>query len=410
MRTDGKHFERSTYKLQQMRIPALVVALLLVFSGVAPVAAGTAGSGSLGAESAAPQAQVDGTLDDSPRTVMRVFLQDDGDARWHVEVRYELDEPNETAAFERIGQEYESGESDTGVTAELFRRIAERASESTGREMRIQNATYDYSVDRSAGTGTLTAEFGWTNFLRETENGGLALGDVFVLPSAETEEPQTWLSLMSADQRLVIETPPGYATNTTSIRVKQQNNAIIIDGPSKFEGEDSLVVTYRPTEDAQEIPWDLVVGGGVVAALLFLVAAVIFRWQSGTGTGAGGGRPGEPSPTPDAGGGASDGGVGAGPPAQTDEPTVERADEEPDADESEAEEEVDLSLLSDEERVEHLLERNGGRMKQANIVKETGWSDAKVSQLLSAMADEGRVNKLRLGRENLISLPDDGSD
>jgi hypothetical protein len=27
--------------------------------------------------------------------------------------------------------------------------------------------------------------------------------------------------------------------------------------------------------------------------------------------------------------------------------------------------------------------------------------------LLSAMADEGRVNKLRLGRENLISLPDD---
>jgi uncharacterized membrane protein len=46
-------------------------------------------------------------------------------------------------------------------------------------------------------------------------------------------------------------------------------------------------------------------------------------------------------------------------------------------------------------------------MRQADIVAETGWSDAKVSQLLSAMADEGRVEKLRLGRENLISLPDD---
>jgi len=79
-------------------------------------------------------------------------------------------------------------------------------------------------------------------------------------------------------------------------------------------------------------------------------------------------------------------------------------------DTEEGDEEIDLELLSDEERVEHLLEQNGGRMKQANIVKETGWSDAKVSQLLSAMADEGRVNKLRLGRENLISLPDDGSD
>jgi uncharacterized membrane protein len=64
-------------------------------------------------------------------------------------------------------------------------------------------------------------------------------------------------------------------------------------------------------------------------------------------------------------------------------------------------------LLSDEERVERLLERNGGRMRQADIVGETGWSDAKVSQLLSAMAEADRVEKLRLGRENLISLPDD---
>jgi hypothetical protein len=71
------------------------------------------------------------------------------------------------------------------------------------------------------------------------------------------------------------------------------------------------------------------------------------------------------------------------------------------------EEEIDPELLSDEERVEHLLDRNGGRMKQARIVKETGWSDAKVSQLLSTMADDGRIKKLRLGRENLISLPDE---
>jgi uncharacterized membrane protein len=71
------------------------------------------------------------------------------------------------------------------------------------------------------------------------------------------------------------------------------------------------------------------------------------------------------------------------------------------------EDDVDPTLLSDEERVERLLEENGGRMKQARIVSETGWSNAKVSQLLSAMDDEGRVNKLRIGREYLISLPDE---
>ncbi len=47
-------------------------------------------------------------------------------------------------------------------------------------------------------------------------------------------------------------------------------------------------------------------------------------------------------------------------------------------------------------------------MKQASIVKETGWSNAKVSQLLSSMEDDERIDKLRIGRENLISLPGEG--
>jgi uncharacterized membrane protein len=72
-----------------------------------------------------------------------------------------------------------------------------------------------------------------------------------------------------------------------------------------------------------------------------------------------------------------------------------------------ASDDVDVELLSDEERVERLLEENGGRMKQARIVSETGWSNAKVSQLLSSMDEEGRIDKLRIGRENLISFPDE---
>jgi Uncharacterized membrane-associated protein/domain len=79
------------------------------------------------------------------------------------------------------------------------------------------------------------------------------------------------------------------------------------------------------------------------------------------------------------------------PPAEPDEPS---------------EPEEDLSLLADDERVIRLLERNGGRMRQADIVNETKWSDAKVSQLLSSMADDDEITKLRIGRENLISLPD----
>ena len=55
-----------------------------------------------------------------------------------------------------------------------------------------------------------------------------------------------------------------------------------------------------------------------------------------------------------------------------------------------------------------LLEANDGRMKQGTIVEETGWSNAKVSQLLSAMDEADDIEKLRIGRENLISLPGEG--
>ncbi|RYJ15252.1 hypothetical protein ELS19_15730 [Halogeometricum borinquense] len=387
-----------------MRTPALVVALLLVFSGVIPaaVSAGTTDSDAfhISEPDTVSPAQLDDALSDQPRTEIRVALQDNGDAKWRVEVRYTLDAPNETAAFERLGQAYENRTTDAGVDADLFRRIADRASESTGREMRIRNATYEYSLDREAETGTLAVEFRWTNFLRKTEDGGLALDDVFVLPSVESEESRTWLSLLGSDQQLVIETPPGYGTNNTSIPVKPQKNGIVIDGPSTFEGGDRLVVTYyRSTEKIQEIPWDLVVGGGILAALLIVVAAVILRWRSDSGRKDGPETHGPPSETDS---GATNGGVSTSTPATSDDVPPER----PVEDAAEAEEdEVDLSLLSDEERVEYLLEESGGRMKQANIVKETGWSDAKVSQLLSSMADEGRVDKLRLGRENLISLP-----
>jgi len=61
-------------------------------------------------------------------------------------------------------------------------------------------------------------------------------------------------------------------------------------------------------------------------------------------------------------------------------------------------------LLSDEDRVLRLLEENGGRMRQVSIVEETEWSKSKVSMLLSEMEDEGAISKLRVGRENIISL------
>ena len=65
----------------------------------------------------------------------------------------------------------------------------------------------------------------------------------------------------------------------------------------------------------------------------------------------------------------------------------------------------DAEMLSDEQRVKNLLEDHGGRMRQVQIVDETDWSKSKVSMLLSDMEEDGELSRLRVGRENVVSLP-----
>ncbi|QLK26700.1 hypothetical protein HYG81_03520 [Natrinema zhouii] len=62
-------------------------------------------------------------------------------------------------------------------------------------------------------------------------------------------------------------------------------------------------------------------------------------------------------------------------------------------------------FVTDRDRVRQLLQENGGRMKQSNIVDSVDWSKAKVSRLLADLEEDEQITKLRLGRENLVCLP-----
>jgi hypothetical protein len=147
-------------------------------------------------------------------------------------------------------------------------------------------------------------------------------------------------------------------------------------------------------------------GGGGLSPIALLVGAVViigglvggvaYRRRGGTGTGTGS----DSGPDP---------GTGTSGEART-EPDFETHSDEttastPTPPGAGQELEVpDSAVLSDEERVLELLEANGGRMRQVNIVDETEWSKSKVSMLLSDMEEEGTISKLRVGRENIISL------
>ncbi|MGA9401001.1 helix-turn-helix transcriptional regulator [Haladaptatus sp.] len=310
-------------------------------------------------------------------TTIRIKPHSNGDAEWNVSMQFALHNDNETAAFKRMGRDFENhnlNDGDVGFSTETFRAIAKREQEATGRQMQIRNSERDYFV--SNDTGTLVLTFIWTNFTR-VNGDKIYLHDAFMFDDGDS----TWLGSLSPKQNLVLENPDGYRIYYTSIRqdndIKRNNETIFVRGSS--EGSNSLPpdVTYTKNQTSPQssnsFPYEYAAG---FLALVGLTGAGVYTFFQ---------RDDDDDE-----------------PAVDSNPVDQPVPPEPDPDDDP---EPDLDLLSDEERVEHLLKQNGGRMKQATIVKETNWSNAKVSQLLSAMNEGGRVDKLRIGRENLITLP-----
>lgn len=67
-------------------------------------------------------------------------------------------------------------------------------------------------------------------------------------------------------------------------------------------------------------------------------------------------------------------------------------------------------LLSDEGEVVRLLVANDGRLRQHRIADETDWSKSKVSRLCSQLDADGIIEKVSVGRENVITLSDPATD
>jgi uncharacterized membrane protein len=352
-------------------------------------------------------AQIEAEFDPNTATLIRIEPTPDRDAQWEVSVRYALADETEIGAFETTGERFLDGE--VGPDPALFEGFAREASRSVDRAMRIENvdrevivhedpSEFDIAEEDTVAVGELRLTFTWTAFLG-TDGENLVLGDALTTPEG------TWLRSLAEGQTLQVATPEGYAvTGTPGSTVQIRDNAVTIEGPRTFAADERVVVVYAPA-GAVGPPWQMLTAAIVIAALLIAGSVVGYQRrgsdENGVATSNGSDEGGVRQQNPDADVASS---ASATPDAES-----ETADGSKPVSEDEGEEE-DRSLLSDEERVERLLADNGGRMRQADIVTETGWSDAKVSQLLSAMADEERVEKLRLGRENLISLPDDADD
>ena len=365
--------------MRSRAVLGLAIAVVAVVALAAPV--------SVAAQSSADEPTATNA---TSTTTIVIQPQPNGDARFSFETRFVLDDANDTAAFRTLGEAFEAG--DAGISASTFRRAANTSSVATGRSMNVTNVSRNATIAANGSgsdVGRLTLGFTWAEFAR-TDDGRIMVGDAF------NGTQGTWLPGLTERQTLLVKSPSGYGVTRSPTGAGFANGTVRFEGPASFsEGTPVVWFERRGSQPATSTPGSdpglfgsippIAVGSALVVVGAVVVGAYAMTRRDDDGSA-----------------GSDDGTVEAAPAGAADPP-----DPPDEPDETTVLADVDEELLSDEERVERLLAANDGRMKQASIVDATGWSNAKVSQLLSAMDEDGRVNKLRIGRENLISLPDE---
>lgn len=352
-----------------------VVALLLLAAGaVAPAADGASAGAAQPAAGSDANGQYAQAVDPDGVT-MTVALQPDGDAEWTVTYRVRLEDDNETAAFESLRNDVRSDpENYTGSFAERMRTTAGTAENATGREMSVRNVTVDARVQELGRTyGILEYTFEWTNFAvvdDDTITAGDALHGLFL-------DDQT---------TLVVSWPGAYEpadTRPTPDDDVSGEQSVGWSGPEDFgEGEPQVVIERRSGGS-----------GGILAALAdkTLLAAVVVALGSLGIAALWFQRRRVP--------------VSSAVETEAEDGTTDDENASDDEQVETAEE-----LLSNEEKVLKLVSERGGRVKQQEIVEALDWTEAKTSQVVQGLRDEGTLEAFRLGRENVLRLPDEDEE
>ncbi len=382
--------------------------------------AGAAADRGVGGQSAgvAPAAEFD-------RTRFRIEVFANGSARWQFRYVRVLG-TNDTARqqFEAFAERFNT--EDTALYRDFVdraRALTSSAANATGRDMDARNFARDARVERDVeDLGIVEMSFTWTAFAA-VDGDRVVVGDVFEgglflatdkslqvvagpglrfasidpdgtlnggsLADSTTVTWQGERNFASGRPRVVLVPESGATTAPADATPRPANTTTVaVGGPATPSATPAASTTAVGPNRAGST------GGATppiwlgVGALVVIVGAGAAVWARGVG--GLGGTASAPSGPDDPGAAGDEGGADA--------------DAETGAAASGAAAVTPEELLSDEDRVVRMLEERGGRMRQVQIVEETDWSKSKVSMLLSDMEEEGTISKLRVGRENIVSL------
>lgn len=365
------------------------------------------------------------------RTQYIITVRQDASARWTFRFERPLTNETERQEFRAFAEEFNTTETDLYTNFQRDARgLVAEGGNFTGREMAATNFSRDARIESGLNTvGVVEMSFTWEAFA-VADGDRIVVGDVFE-DGLYIYRDQSLVVRTGPDLAFESVTPNGTLSNPDSLAA---SDSVTWQGEKQFTDNRPQVVlvpasTATPTPTATTGPGPtptpdpgdgttdsglpIPLLAGVVVLVGLLAAGVWYRRRdgglpsgsdgpAGGGDGFGGaGDTGGSGGTGDGGTGTAVGGAtggsgaaaGAGVAAETDEggpmPEPSVPDEE---------------LLADDDRVVRMLQDHGGRMKQVKIVEETGWSKSKVSMLLSDMEEDGTISKLRVGRENVISL------
>lgn len=334
----------------------LAVAVVLVAVAVAPTA-GAAASG--GAAPGAVPETVAGTQLDPDSVLLRVTVHANGSATWVVEYRVRFDDESAREAFAAVEADVTA---DPGGFVAPFRErmtaTAASAERATGREMDVRDVRATATREAVPQPhGVVRYRFAWRGFAAVVGDR-VAVGDAL---SGLVLDEETTLLVSWPETHAASEVAPAPTDGT-------REHAAVWSGPLAFDADEpSLILT---TGGPLPVPVPAL-GAAVVAALL---GGVLWYRRRGRQPG-GESVDARASGTPDA-------------------QAVER----------------DPDLFSNGERVVALLRERGGRARQQDVVEAMEWTEAKTSRVVADLRESGAVEVFRLGRENVVSLPEEDDD
>lgn len=346
-------------------------------------------------------------------TVTRVRVLSNGTAVWSLTVRMQLASEDDEQAFAAFQEEFEDNRA---AFLEDYRDrmqgVVSAAETVTDREMSATGFTAETGTETVPRQwGYVTYEFRWTGFA-SVDNDTVRVGDVF----------EDGLFLEDEDI-LVVDSPDGHEPTAVAPDPDETGDGTLRwYGPVTFDDR-RPTVTFDPTgdggtgdgagdngEDPDDSTLSLPVAFGAAGLVVLVGVGVFYLRRLGMADNAEDGRA-KPDAT-DAGGD----GVTESTPADTvDDSATDTGTREPGrqgTDEMAGAGNASTAgavhdLATDEDRVVAALTAAGGRMKQSDLADELDWSASKTSRVLSDMADEGQVEKLRIGRENVIDLSEE---